>query len=145
MQLFTTSPRNSIPAHAKLLKEFNCATMLTASPQPPMIPGILAECQLRLFEVPSLEDFLDIQHPHYPYNKTFEEARHEPLLCFHTSGSTGMPKPITYTHEFAAAAIKAMHMDAPEGYEVQDKLYQANRIFFMLPPFHVSHKFWFLL
>ena len=28
----------------------------------------------------------------YSYSKTFEEARYEPFVAVHTSGSTGMPK-----------------------------------------------------
>jgi hypothetical protein len=30
----------------------------------------------------------------FPYNKTWEEARWDPLVVLHTSGSTGIPKPI---------------------------------------------------
>lgn len=32
--------------------------------------------------------------PPYPYNKTFEEGEWDPLCVLHTSGSTGLPKPI---------------------------------------------------
>jgi acyl-coenzyme A synthetase/AMP-(fatty) acid ligase len=32
--------------------------------------------------------------PHFPYNKTFEEAEWDRLVVLHTSGSTGIPKPI---------------------------------------------------
>jgi acyl-coenzyme A synthetase/AMP-(fatty) acid ligase len=32
--------------------------------------------------------------PHFPYDKTFEEAEFDPVVVLHTSGSTGLPKPI---------------------------------------------------
>lgn len=32
--------------------------------------------------------------PHFPYNKTYEEAQWDPVVVLHTSGSTGFPKPI---------------------------------------------------
>jgi len=32
--------------------------------------------------------------PHFPYNKTFEEAEWSPLVVLHTSGTVGIPKPI---------------------------------------------------
>jgi acyl-coenzyme A synthetase/AMP-(fatty) acid ligase len=36
----------------------------------------------------------------YPYTKTWEEAKKDPIVILHTSGSTGNPKPITYNHAF---------------------------------------------
>ena len=138
--MLLTSPRNSIPAHVNLFNLLSCTTMVVPDPQPPMIPAILADCQLRVITVPSLDELLLQKHPHYPYNKSFEKARHEPLLAFHTSGSTGLPKPVVWSHDFAAAYAKMIQLDPPAGYESQDRLFQANRMFFMLPPFHVSPK-----
>ena len=34
----------------------------------------------------------------FPYNKTFEQARYDPCIVMHTSGSTGLPAPVTCTH-----------------------------------------------
>lgn len=64
---------------------------------------------MRTVPVPPLDAFLaysddhDDSHvsnyvQHYPFNKTFEEARHEPFAIFQTSGSTGVPKPIVMSH-----------------------------------------------
>jgi acyl-coenzyme A synthetase/AMP-(fatty) acid ligase len=49
--------------------------------------------------VPELDDLL-APGPvkSYPFNRTFEEAAKYPYLILHTSGSTGLPKPIRYTH-----------------------------------------------
>lgn len=43
-----------------------------------------------------LDDSLHIEP--YPYAKSFEQAKHHPCLVIHTSGSTGMPKPVIWTH-----------------------------------------------
>lgn len=40
------------------------------------------------------EWFPETEVPYFPYNKTFEEGEWEPFAVFHTSGSTGLPKPI---------------------------------------------------
>lgn len=50
------------------------------------VPDIIVES---LF---SLNEMLQISEDtkHYPYNKTFEEAKNEPCLILHSSGSTGM-------------------------------------------------------
>jgi acyl-coenzyme A synthetase/AMP-(fatty) acid ligase len=41
--------------------------------------------------------------PEYPFRKTFEEAKDDPFLILHTSGSTGLPKPITYPNSVWSA------------------------------------------
>lgn len=38
--------------------------------------------------------FSESKVPHFPYDKTFEEAKWDPFVVLHTSGSTGLPKPI---------------------------------------------------
>jgi acyl-coenzyme A synthetase/AMP-(fatty) acid ligase len=50
--------------------------------------------------MPELDYLLDdtIHTDPYPYTKTFEQAKHHPCMVTHTSGSTGMPKPVTWTH-----------------------------------------------
>lgn len=54
---------------------------------------------MRVPENKSLQYWLrDAEVPHYPFTKTFEEAKHEPFAVIHTSGSTGMPKPVIATH-----------------------------------------------
>ena len=49
--------------------------------------------------LPELDNLLgnEASEP-YPYNKTFDEAKHDPCFIIHTSGSTGMPKPVVCTH-----------------------------------------------
>jgi acyl-coenzyme A synthetase/AMP-(fatty) acid ligase len=49
--------------------------------------------------VPELDDLLAPEPvKSYPFNKTFEEASKYPYIILHTSGSTGLPKPVRYTH-----------------------------------------------
>lgn len=53
--------------------------------------------------IPSIEDMLASPLKHYSYNKTFTEAENDPIICCHTSGSTGAPKPIQLTNHYFAA------------------------------------------
>lgn len=58
---------------------------------------------LNIFMIPSIEEMLAAPVEHYPYNKSFEEAENDPIICCHTSGSTGAPKPIQLTNHYFAA------------------------------------------
>lgn len=86
-----------------------------------------------------MEYLLDAHHPHVPFTKTFEEALSEPLFVVHTSGSTGIPKPLLYTHATAATNTKMMSLDPPPGYESQERLYQGKSVFITFLPFHGAH------
>lgn len=81
MQMFLTSPRNSVAAQINLLDRLNCTIMLSSNPRPPSVTAILAAHELRVFEVPSVEDLLDKKYAHFPYKKAFAEARSDPLFA----------------------------------------------------------------
>ena len=76
---------------------------------------------------------------HYIYNKTFEEAARDPFIIVHTSGSTGLPKPIVL-HHGGVATLDSFHLiPALDGFDVMLKVFESPpfRIFTSLPPFHV--------
>ena len=113
--------------------------MLTPNPQPPPVSAILnaPEYQLRVLEVPIVDDLLEKVYPVYHYNKSFEEAREDPFVALHTSGTTGLPKPIVWPQDYPSSLGKQVQMDPPAEYENNDRLYQGNRVFVFFPPFHV--------
>lgn len=39
-------------------------------------------------------------------SKVFKKSRTKPLVVVQTSGTTSVPKPINYTHDFAASCIQ---------------------------------------
>ena len=84
------SPRNSLKAHLSLLDDTQCHIMMTVEPLPPSAKDVLANRSMRQVMVPKLEHWLDspIVAP-YLYNRTFDQARYEPFVVIHTSGSTG--------------------------------------------------------
>ena len=48
-----------------------------------------SKADLQAFEVPSLDELITASSKHYPYTKTWREARTDPILVAHSSGSTG--------------------------------------------------------
>lgn len=72
----------------------------------------------------------------YPYQKTFEEARHDPFVACHTSGSTGFPKLITPTHG-TMAACDAFQTFPAKGYPPAFvEAMKGKRVLAGVPPFH---------
>ncbi|MCJ1463039.1 hypothetical protein MMC07_001643 [Pseudocyphellaria aurata] len=131
----------SIPAYTNLFRITDCKLIAAAEPLPPVVDEILAVHPLRVIRVPSVQELLTAKYPHYPFEKTFEEARDEPLVVMHTSGTTSLPKPIVYTHDFAACYNRITQLNPPAGYKSSEKNFQANRLFVMMSPFHAANLF----
>ena len=124
-----------------LFDHTKCHTLLSASEI--RIEHILAARPMRHFAVPTLDDLLaEGSVPHYAYEKAFESAASDPFIIIHTSGSTGLPKPVTISHG-GLATIDAHHLLSPlDGFEAQIKVSNDRaRIFSSLPPFHVSNHY----
>lgn len=82
-------------------------------------PTILA------IEVPELSHLLATQDiPRYPYDKTFEAAQYDPIMVAHSSGTTGKPKPITWTHSLYAT-VDAHSI--PESVDGRENIYEPMR------------------
>lgn len=72
------------------MEQTDCKALFTA--QGVHVKDILASRPMTHTVIPELEVLLEVGTvPHYPYEKTFEEAEHDPYLILHTSGTTGHP------------------------------------------------------
>lgn len=97
---------------------------------------ILEAYEMRVCQIPELKDLLDQDSPRYPYEKTFDEARNELLVALHTSRTTGLPKPVIWTHDWAASF--ARELGFTPCFDSLDRLVLEVRLFSLIPPFHVS-------
>jgi thioester reductase-like protein len=89
--------------------------------------------------VPELSDLLDGPAvPIYPYEKTFSEARHEPFVVLHTSGSTGLPKLVTPTNGTVASIDAFQRIPFEGGPPTVLSLFKRIRLFMPFPPFHAA-------
>ncbi|APA06277.1 hypothetical protein SS1G_01217 [Sclerotinia sclerotiorum 1980 UF-70] len=133
------SPRNSIRAQENLFSFAECKTLVTVSPQPaqlqPMI-NALSSMGIQVLELPNVLELTEKHHPHFPFEKKFEGAKNEPFAVLHTSGTTELPKPIVWSHDYIATSIQ--RLEAPAGYVNQADLYAGVRIFNTFPYFHAS-------
>ena len=95
---------------------------------------------MRHFSVAAINELLaEGSVAQYTYEKTFEHAAQDPFIVIHTSGSTGLPKPIIIRHG-GLATIDAHRLLSPlNGHKPMVKVMEGPlRAFTSLPPFHVS-------
>ncbi|KJZ74077.1 hypothetical protein HIM_06526 [Hirsutella minnesotensis 3608] len=93
-QAFFVSPRNSLDGQLSLLEATHCNILYYAETVQPMVQPWLDQRQMKAFQVPAMEAWLHAETTPFPYSRPFEQAQWEPLVVLHTSGSTGIPKPI---------------------------------------------------
>lgn len=92
---------HSPAAHLNLMDKTQTQTLFTA--EGVEVADIIAGRPMPHFVIPKLDDLLTAPPvKHFPYNKSYEEAAQDPYLILHSSGTTGMPKPIQYNHAAAA-------------------------------------------
>ncbi|KAJ9624372.1 hypothetical protein H2204_010825 [Knufia peltigerae] len=140
-KVLLTSPRNSMPAHVNLFTLLDCKKLVAPNPPPQAVTTIAASHDIAVLEIPSVADLLNQTYPDYPYDKTFDEARKDPLVVLHTSGTTGLPKPIIWTHDFADSWLYWVSVDGPAEFNNQHGLWSPGRLFFLFPPFHAASMF----
>lgn len=98
---------------------------------------------MKVLQLPLLNDLLDADSTDpFPYEKTFAEAKNDPFCYLHTSGSTGVPKPIPWSHGLIGTmdAIRLLPpVDGDGGLEPWTKDWKAgDKIYSSFPMSHVS-------
>ncbi|KAI1822704.1 hypothetical protein F4861DRAFT_550606 [Xylaria intraflava] len=142
-KLLLVSPRNTVEANLSLLDQMNCNTFLTPPNfLLPVVKNILDVRSMRHVEVPGFRDWLDDNYDHgakwepYPFAKTFSEARAEPFVVLHTSGSTGLPKPIIQTH--GTISPLSAFSDIGDKQKTFPTMLSGERVYVTFPLFHCA-------
>ena len=82
--------RNSVWMNVSLLEQTKCNKFLYANEVSQKIHEIQTQKKdLQTFMIQSLDELLQDYDKHYPYDKKFQDARWDPVLILHSSGSTG--------------------------------------------------------
>ncbi|KAI0896934.1 hypothetical protein F4806DRAFT_487004 [Annulohypoxylon nitens] len=100
-KLLLISTRNTLEANLSLFEKTDCRTLISPTNFPlPILKQILKARPMRYLNVYGADYWLhgNTEGKPYPYTKTFAEAESEPFVVLHTSGSTGLPKPIIQKH-----------------------------------------------
>ncbi|KAE9406882.1 putative aminoadipate reductase [Gymnopus androsaceus JB14] len=121
---FPISPRNSPTALLHLIRESSAHRIIvTQATLQAVVDGLKAELEtfdptyaLSFEEAPALHDaypFLGketAEDPFTPISATFSPKDLDKSIYLHSSGSTGLPKPILYTYQFIKDASALMHI-----------------------------------
>ncbi|RYC56734.1 hypothetical protein CHU98_g9467 [Xylaria longipes] len=131
-QMMISSPRNSREYQVELLQRSNSKTVLCARSHTRYIEELQDEDNLDLFFalVPELSEILeDTEVVVYPFNKSYSEIRKNKFMILHTSGSTGPPKPISFSIESTTTEDAHQSLDDPS-HKLWWRLF-ANRRYFL--------------
>jgi acyl-CoA synthetase (AMP-forming)/AMP-acid ligase II len=148
IQLLLPSPRNSLEGQLSLFKATSCKAILSPKGYG-LQEGLIHGSALPLFQAPEIPELLaEGEVRQYKFTKTWDEAKDDPVMVLHTSGSTGLPKPIVLGHSWIAALDSISSLEPFDGHAPRSAALAANRIFCCLRPFHVCntlHPLWSLM
>ncbi|KAF7174064.1 hypothetical protein CNMCM5623_006358 [Aspergillus felis] len=146
-RLFLPSPRNSTEAFLHLLKETNTKAVLHPPGFKEHIPGVgRLVTTMEIVEIPWLNELWRKQTSSYSYIKSFREEQDRIALIVHTSGTTGLPKPIFLTHGYCATVDNVRNFPLPKGRRSSipcNPLFEGGAVLTVFPFFHIVGFFFF--
>jgi acyl-coenzyme A synthetase/AMP-(fatty) acid ligase len=105
------NPGNPVQNNVAILEQTNCVKAFYSAGLEDLTQYRRLRPQLAACELPSLIHFFETKTEPFPYHpKPWDEAKHEPILVFHSSGTTSDPKPVTYRNGF----VKCLDSPWPE-------------------------------
>ena len=129
--------RLNIEGQLALLEALQCSILLEPKERLPIASEVLSRRKMQTLEVPELQFWLeagDVQL--YPFTKTFAQAKNDPFVCLHTSGSTRLPRAIILRHGTMTHHDLFLRLPVAGGNALNRSLTSNSKIFFGLPLFH---------
>ena len=140
-QAFLSSHRNSLEGHLSLLDKIHCNVILLPEGAPAVTYQLIKKRPMHVLSMPAQEEFFcnNKEIPGYPWNGTLEECKDQTLVILHTSGSTGIPKPVYVTHGTFATNDAHGLISSLGGKPTFGDYIQGKRLFVGLPLFHAAN------
>ncbi|KAI0840505.1 hypothetical protein F5Y06DRAFT_294493 [Hypoxylon sp. FL0890] len=141
------SPRNSQEAQMNLFNETDCQFICFPRSHRTTVEPWLQQRNMQPIELePTKTWFPSHEIARIPYNKSFEQAEWEPLAVLHTSGSTGLPKPVVIKQGMLAIGDAYHNLPDWNGRPTFIRLWseQPTRQFAPFPFFHAGGLYMFI-
>ncbi|TDZ54904.1 Non-canonical non-ribosomal peptide synthetase FUB8 [Colletotrichum trifolii] len=134
------SPRNSQEGQLNLFGLTDCHIIYHDTFVVSMVKPWLEKRAMKAVVIDSLDACLDDEPvPHVAFDYTSAEARWAPFAVLHTSGSTGLPKPVTVRHGVFGSSDLFHNLPRLQGSHIFLREYsESKRSFLPLPLFHAS-------
>ncbi|KAI1307066.1 acetyl-CoA synthetase-like protein [Xylaria venustula] len=142
-KLLIPSPRNPPSTNLSLMHQTSCTKLVHTTEVAPLTKALVnLDPGLSTETLPAFVDMLGSSSPRYAYEKDFDKAENEPILVLHSSGSTGLPKPITMTHGSFAVMDNEKNLAEIPGRKRRDwSMWNFDgeaRVFSVFPFFHLG-------
>ncbi|KAJ5715826.1 NRPS-like enzyme [Penicillium malachiteum] len=141
------STRLSDEAYEHVLRETECEYLLFSHEKESISNRLRnLDWKMKFLEVPTASDILSDEagNNYYAFSKTYDEMVSQVALIIHSSGTTGMPKPVPLNHGFLGAVDFSPHLPRPAGRNtsffndlVSDDHKSPHLILSMTPYFHL--------
>ncbi|KAJ5326865.1 hypothetical protein MYU51_001535 [Penicillium brevicompactum] len=134
---FLPSTKNSIDVQCALLETTGCSGVLFSSTLKLQVEEIKAfKASVAVMEVPKFEQMVTNFSRYYPYDTAYQAIEDETAIIIHSSGTTGVPKPIHLTHGFLGTVDKQGQIAVPKGrVSAIPKKTRQNYLFLSTAPF----------
>ncbi|KAI1333833.1 L-aminoadipate-semialdehyde dehydrogenase [Xylariaceae sp. FL0016] len=133
------SPRNSIEGSLAVVDTTQCK-IWARSPQGNSLVDLIIELrQMKVLDVPTLSELMAPEAvAKCAYERTWSEANLDPLAVLHTSGSTGLPKPIVMRLGTVASGDAIRDIPLDQGDEITPSWASTDIVFNPFPWFHAA-------
>ncbi|KAM0297090.1 hypothetical protein HYE67_011378 [Fusarium culmorum] len=136
------SPRNTPMVQLSLFEATRCNALYYTESMSAAISPCLDQRSMQSFTIDSLDHFLNVESSPFPYNRSIDQSRFDPLVVLHTSGSTGIPKPIVVKQGSFYVFESMIHQGPYQGCEYALASWgHGVKVFVSMPMFHAAGVF----
>jgi acyl-CoA synthetase (AMP-forming)/AMP-acid ligase II len=143
-QALFVSSRNTTEGQNALFDQTNCRHFWYTEAHKGSVQEWTRGRQMTTWQVPAESEWTKAPPRPFPFTKTYEEGRFDPLAVMHTSGSTGIPKPVVLKQGSLAICDEFRSLPPFQGGELFLNHFQKNSTACLtpFPSFHPGGVIW---
>ncbi|KAI7968613.1 hypothetical protein EIK77_006632 [Talaromyces pinophilus] len=144
---FFISPRNDMKSQLSLFESTDCQWICYAPEYASKVQPWLDARPMKSNAIDAIKDIIhEEQVPLFPYDRPYDKAINEPAMVLHTSGSTGIPKPIICRHGMLTVMDAYHRIPEFSGFPCFLKAFsdRTTKVLCAMPFFHAAGLYLFL-